>query len=591
MLASSRSPRRPALLRGLTMAPLLALLPTPATLPTQAGSVPAQSSPAGGPALPAPESGGEALRLAIELGLDPRLASELAPGLDLSDPRFLALLQAPNLPVLARPEALELFELRSGDLLVGALLEHDEQRLVLARADNGGRVELPWSAFEPACAEALAKRLGYAEEAVEEYTLSADRIPLAEGGELIGVLDARSTDPLRVKRASGIILLPRSRVGGAITAARVPARELYTRAELYELRRSELASALLPEAEPAVLAAAELELTRFCEQIRDYAHAFEGYGRLLALAGSQPAALETLEAAGLDRTQLDVALERARVRAEAQGQADRLDELERSAQRGDFVTALDGLADFAKTYPKSPLLEDASLLGKRILKDRDQAVSRLVADRWYYWAARLSREYAREEDFTKLREALDEEFPQKVVAAVTSDARKLQPDLEDSAVRAAFDKRRPHSVRTVSYGDGTWLLGAEAAKAGKVEQEQPEDEENQREQERADLLERIERYQRNQQSQTQGRDDEEGPDPAEFWKTWTLANRSQWIQAYYAEFGKVFELRSVTLMAHADCAGTGFIEVLQIGAGGSRRLLLKDPGCNGVGVRRRISFR
>ena len=217
--------------------------------------------------------------------------------------------------------------------------------------------------------------------------------------------------------------------------------------------------------------------------------------------------------------------------------------------------------------------------------------SRLVAERWYYWAARLAREYAREDDFAKLREALDEDFPQKVLAAVTGDAQKLQPDLEDSAVRAVFEKRRPHSVRTVSYGDGTWLLGAEAAKAGKVEEEQPKDEETQREKEREDLLERIERYQRNQQSQTQGRDEEDGPDPAEFWKTFPLASRSQWIQAYYAEFAKAFELRSVTLMAHADCAGTGFIEVLQIGAGGSRRLLLKDPGCNGVGVRRRISFR
>lgn len=579
MSASAQSPRpwAPVLLACLPLARTAVACP--------------QVSAAGGPALPAAESAGEAARLALELGLDPRLLPELAPGLDLSDPRFLALLEAPNLPVLARPEALELFELRSGDLLVAALLEHDDSRLVLARADTGGRVELPWNGLEPACAEALAKRLGYAEEAVEEYTLSADRIPLAEGGELVGVLDPRSTDPLRVKRASGIILLPRSRVGGAITAARVPARELYTRAELYELRRSELAAALLPEADAGVRVGAELELARFCEQIRDYAHAFEGYGRLVTLAQGTPAAAAALAAAGLDETQLTVVLERARVRAEAQTQADRLDELERSAQRGDFVAALDGLADFAKTYPKSPLLEDAQALGKRITKDRDQAVSRLVAERWYYWAARLSREYAREDDFVKLREALDEDFPQKVVAAVTADARKLQPDLEDSAVRALFDKRRPHSVRTVSYGDGTWLLGAEAAKAGKVEQQEPEDEESQREQERAELLERIERYQRNQQSQTQGRDDEDGPDPAEFWKTFPLANRSQWIQAYYAEFAKVFELRSVTLMAHADCAGTGFIEVLQIGAGGSRRVLLKDPGCNGVGVRRRISFR
>jgi hypothetical protein len=533
----------------------------------------------------------EAARLAVELGLDPRLLPELAPGLDLTDPRFLPLLSAPTLPVLARPEALELFELRRGQLLVASLLDHDQNRLLLVRADTGGRVELPWSELEPKTAEALAKRLGYAEEAVEEYTLVADRIPLAEGGELVGVLDPRSNDPLRIKRATGLLLLPRQRVGGAITKVRVPARELYTRPELYELRRAELAVGLLPEAAPEDRVAAELELARFCEQVRDYAHARDGYKLLQELTKTNPSAAAALLELGLETKQLAVILERAEARALAQGEADRLDELELLANRGDFPEALAGIADFPKTYPKSPLLADAEQLGKRITKDRDAAVLNEVADRWYYWAARLAREYAREEDFEKLRETLDEKFPADILAHVTTDARELYPEIEDTAVRALFGKRKPHGVRTASYGDGTWLLGSEAAIAGKAKEAEEVDEESQREQERAELLERIERYQRNQQSLTQGRDEEEGPDPAEFWKNWSLANRSQWIQAYYAEFGKVFELRTITLMPHADCSGTGFIEVLQVGAGGSRRVLYKDPGCNGVGVRRRISYR
>jgi hypothetical protein len=558
-------------------------------VPSAAKEIPAgRQEPSGaGPEDPAQE----AARLALELGLDPRLLPELAPGLDLTDPRFLPLLSAPTLPALARPEALELFELRRGQLLVGVLLEHDADRLLLVRADTGGRVDLPWSELEPATAERLAKRLGYAEEAVEEYTLVADRIPLAEGGDLVGVLDPRSTDPLRVKRATGLVLLPRQRVGGAITKVRVPARELYTRPEMYELRRSELASALLADAPVGERVAAELELARFCEQIRDFAHARDGYQLLSDLIVAEPAAATALVELGLDSKQLAVVLGRAEARAAAQKEADRLDELERLANRGNFAAALDGIADFPKTYPKSPLLEDAEQLGQRITRDRDVAVALLVADRWYYWAARLAREYAREDDFEKLRESLDEKFPEELLSRVTSDAKVLNPNIEDTAVRTLFDKRKPHSVRTASYGDGTWLLGSEAATAGKAEKTEAADEDSQREQERAELLDRIERYQRNQASLTQGREEDEGPDPAEFWRTWSLAYRSQWIQAYYAEFGKAFELRTITLMPHADCSGTGFIEILQVGAGGSRRVLFKDPACNGVGVRRRISYR
>ncbi|MHC4377705.1 MAG: hypothetical protein ACYS26_13975 [Planctomycetota bacterium] len=153
-----------------------------------------------------------------------------------------ALLATPSLAALSRADKLELLQLRSGQLLWATLDEPDEDRLYLTRLDTGGYLELPWGLLDPRQETDLRMRFGYIDVGVEEFTILADRIPLADGTELVGLITTRTSDALHIKTANSFIVLPLTRVGGAPTAVRVPARDIYTREELYDQKLTELRS-------------------------------------------------------------------------------------------------------------------------------------------------------------------------------------------------------------------------------------------------------------------------------------------------------------------------------------------------------------
>lgn len=497
-----------------------------------------------------------------------------------------ALLATPSLAALARADKLELFQLRTGQLLWATLDEHDEDRVYLTRLDNGGYLELPWGLLDPRQDRELRMRFGYIDLGVEEFTILADRIPLNDGTELVGLVTARTSDALHVKTANSFIVLPLGRVGGAPTAVRVPARDIYTREELYEQKLAELRGDL--EVGGATSAQALWDLAQYCERIFDYGHAVEAYGQMVEVdptfvpADQSPAALASV-------------LERAQRRAESQAQVDYLEEADRMGARGQFEKAFEMLGRFPDLYPDSPLVEDWVKINQRVIADRDRVLVSLASREWFQAIDAVARKAARDMTYEETVDWIEDGMGDEIVALVSLELQKVAPEIESDAARELFERRSKSRVRKASYGTGTWLLGKERATAGLVEEsETPEL--SGRDAERQELEDQIQRYLRNQNVSGRSGGPTEEQDPGEFWDTLTSGTKRQWILSYYAEFGGDLELKGVSFLAHRDCGGTGFIEVVQTGpprsgAEGARTQLKVDPLCNGIGGTRRVTYR
>ena len=487
-----------------------------------------------------------------------------------------ALLRAPELVVLAHPEAIEMFPLRSGAILWGAVVEHDPSGVLLQRLDTGGQVRLPWSLLEPSVEQDLRLRFGYVDLEQEDVFVLADRIPLVDGSELIGIVQHTAGGVLHVKQETGVLLLPAARIGGPITGIEVPARSLFTREELYEGKRAELAASLATEGPEQH--AALYDLGVWSERISDYAHAVEAYEQVPVGARGEFA-------------DFAARLERSRAKAKVQEQVDFLDEARFLAARDRYAEALDRLAEFPNRWSRSPLLDDWNRTVKQVEQDRDRELAERVHRRWFYWTSRLARQTARNENLEEVREWCQEAFPAEIAAKVAEDVDELVENITAEQVRAVFAERPIRSTRRATYGIGTWLLGRDDALAGLEVEEEELAALSDLDQERQQLLERIQRYQQNQQALAR-RSGDEGLDPQAFWAAWTLNGRSQWITAFYAENGGDFDVTSVSLLPHDDCAGTGHREIYRSTPDGDvRRILITDEECGGLGVKRRVTYR
>ncbi|MEZ5978137.1 MAG: hypothetical protein R3F34_07970 [Planctomycetota bacterium] len=474
--------------------------------------------------------------------------------------------------------ALEMLKLRSGGILWGEFVEHDPEAFVVHRLDTSGVAKLPWSMLDPAQELEFKRRFGYVELEQEEISVDASVIPLVDGSTLIGVIELETPDALHVKSSTGILVLPRSRVSGTITSLRVPARDIYSRQELYERKRAELLPGLLATGEAA--AKANLELARHCEQILDYIHAVEHYEAALA--------------AGADDPQIEGWLESAQRRAAAQSQVDSLDEIDRLRRKADYPEAMRELEVFRQAWPVSPLMEDWSKLRQRVMKDREKDCLRIARDRWFYWLSRYTRDAAKNFGFQAAQDWADESLGQQILAQVTADVQVLWPEISPAEVKDLFDRRTGSRTRGATFGAGTFLLGKE--RATKTYDEKKDDEApdplSGLAQQRQDIQERMEKFLQSRRA-SGGAQAESQVDPEEYWKNWNVSGRQNWLISYYAEYGGDVELVRVTVEPHAECGGTGFIEIMDsnAGGGGVRRRLVPDPGCNGVGVKRRVKYK
>ena len=482
-------------------------------------------------------------------------------------------------------EPVRQLRLRDGRILWCWIEEHTDQELSVLRLDNGGRATLPWGLLDPAQEQEFKALLGYLDLTSQEPMVTAMRLRTLLGDEFVGIVLSESPTDLEFKTRNGIMRVPRTLLAGPPVQEQVPAREVYTRPELYAQELEQYAGAMVDPSIPAEQRAQmHWDVARFCESIRDYVHADFHYRAVVEVDPDW------------SHPDLEASLARAGRLAEAQEQADELDEIDRLRLRDRFPEALERIERFVVAYPDTPLAMDVAELRADVLRDRERQLEREVESRWHHWVGRLAREQAREDDYETTLLWIQEAMSDEVVARVVEDMRRYQNDVDEARVRELFGRRDARRNRRATYGIGTWLLGREAALA----EVRPPDEEpledvgpvSERSREREELEERIQRYLQSQQLSSVGAgsavDDE--ADPAAFWADWSALSRTQWITAYYAENVGDMRLMRASLQPCRECGGAGALEQSTASANAGTRLV-QCHICQGIPVRRRVSYR
>jgi len=507
---------------------------------------------------------------------------------------MLALPQGSNPPAASRQESLTMLRLRDGSILWGRVLDHDPDYIVYQRADTGGRHRIGWRLVDPAEERELKARFGYMDIVADELMVPAEVLTTTDGAQYVGVVLQRTGDVILLKTGSATVPVPKARLAGAPTPTMIPAREAYTKDELYAQKLAEVDLAT---------AAGRVELALWCERTLDFARAVENW--------TKASELDPAHRADEVRNGLSRAGEKA-LRAD---QIEWLANVDVLVARKRFDEALAAAEAFAGKYPDSPLRPDAKRALDRAAKARDRWISERSWSLWNSQVGKVARELSVRATLAEVLAALEGRFKEDVLAGVVKELGKSTKEATPDVVQRAMASRRKERWLRASYGQGTWLLGKERALKGSVEDSAPKKAPvNERDAERMELEQRLARFVANQQLARSAQAAPGEEDQREtFWKDLPSTARQNWILAYYAENGGDFEVNPKPLLsACRECGGTGTRQMTMVGAGpsaaganqqGASRggggpaqssnadTYSECVGCHGIGIVRRISYR
>ena len=502
----------------------------------------------------------------------------------------------------ARPEApaadaaaaapTTMLRMRDGSILWGHVAEHTAESLLFVRADTGGRHRLAWTLLDPVEEKELKARYGYVEIAADELYVPAETITTTEGQQYTGLVLSRGAEGLVLKTASALVTLPAARLAGAPVPTQVPAREVYTKDELYAQK--------LAEVDPAS-AAGNIELAVWCERTLDFARAADHWKKAAAADPSHRA------------DEVKNGIVRASEKAARADQIEWLANVEALVARKRFDEAIVAADSFAGRFADSPLRPDAKRALDRAVKARDRWISERVWSLWNAQLGRVARELSVRATLAEVLAALEGKLQEDILAGVVKELGKSTKESTPEVVKRAFAQRRKERWLRASYGQGTWLLGKQGALKGADGAKEPAAAPvNERDKERLDLEKKLARFIENQQL---ARAAQAGPDEEDqretFWKEQPSTARQNWIMAYYAENSGDFEVRPTPLLSPCrECGGTGTRQMSIVGAnpvgaqgqqGGGRGGAAQQSaptdtfaecvGCHGIGIVRRVSYR
>jgi hypothetical protein len=506
------------------------------------------------------------------------LSSGSAVGMSLSSQAVTPPADPGDNPTTESASEVIMIKLQGGLFQWGMIEDHTPEELSFRRMDNGGLVVVPWTLVEPAQELELRTQFGYVDLSGDEIMVSAEKLILRDGREVIGqVIGGRAGDSLQFKTQGRVLTIPKTYVKNYVGGLQVPALDVLSKDELY----NQEAVKLNPE-DPESL----FDLGVFCERILDFKRALEHYSAAQALDPT----FKTKE--------LVATLSRISVKVENQTQVDFLNNVDRLSRRDKFADAFDQLVLFDAQYEDSPLAGDRLKLEKRITKRRHEYMRKAVAEHWFSWMTRLAGKAAREMTFTAALEYMEESLSDEIVQNIMLGLNKKWPDLEEEQVRQFFLDRKPGRWKPSSYGLGTWLLGEEAAlKDDKGDEKKAKPILSERDKERAERADQIARWLRNQElSKRSRRSEEDESEMGDAWAEMRVANRRSWIIAYYAEnSGDLFVHNKPELRNCQDCGGIGVkYEILSgyVAEGSAAGMRQKPcPTCHTIGRVRRIRYR
>ncbi|HZL99536.1 MAG TPA: hypothetical protein VFD43_04715 [Planctomycetota bacterium] len=469
----------------------------------------------------------------------------------------------------------EIVRLKDGTLVHGEIEDFDEGTgFTLRLTDTGGVVRLRWENLGAAEVRRIKESRGFTGEDTEPYLVNVVHLVMQNGTTETGLLvDDGRRDVYTLRRRNGTDSFPRQYVK-SVQSGRVEGLSVYSPEDLYRV--------ILDEQGPLATAADHLRVAVACEG-----------------AGLYPLALEHYELVRqLDprlKPDLIVArIERARIRVEDKAETDVLDEIRNRLYKNQFDEALAMVEQFERTYPASRQLGDAAQLQAEIgRRRRDHYADRIVSDYFSFLGKSLG-EIARKDGMTlgvaleSLDNAVHDELLQKLAAAYT---------MTDEGVAQLWEGRQGGSVRTSSYGTGTFILGRQKAldwvgtgdeedePAGPAEPEADED-----------LEDRIEKLLKKRQEEAAKRAKEsasgselsEGATPDEWWEAASTDERTQFLAAYYAESSKQLQVVRTKPRNCRICQALGTIEMMNEKGEVEARTCLT---CKGLKYERLVNYR
>ena len=472
----------------------------------------------------------------------------------------------------------QVVQLKSGRVVLAEVVDADSEGLTLRRLDDGGVLELTWSDLSKLHQETIKRRFGIdtGDESEVMVPASAVRYRVAGGsiGEIIGVIAEQTDSALLVKRKGAITEVPRARFQSE-DKIEVRWDEIYTDEEWYALELENFDPGEDPDAH--VRLAENLRRATLFEQAKVH------YLRAQELGGGSFAA------------QIDAYLERIDTLIESKEENDLLSEIRRLRFRKRFAAAFELVAEFEERFPNSKLKSRFDNELRRLEAARTDELGADVRSQFAETLKDVAYEYAGRDDTTleKARDYASEQMSQDIFERIAELLMKRNKgvELDAAGVAELFARRGEFGRRPFSkffgYNFGSWVLGEDAVIAGTdrsgdaVGDEQESDPELER---FVRQLREIERRGRRAASRGQNDGDES---PEDWWKGADRNERKSWLQAYFAEFSGVLEIRRATAVPCPTCAARGFVTtVSSAGDGGLQQT--ECPTCHGTKFQRAI---
>jgi len=475
------------------------------------------------------------------------------------------------------PSTVIMLRMRDGSIHFGAIEDHTTEGLEFRLLETGGVARIAWSFLDPSQDLDLRTQFGYVDTSGEEEMITADKLVLITGDEVIGKIVGRTENEILLKVRGTVLPVPVTQVRSSSSGLQVPALDVYTKDELYNL---ELAQTDLTDPR------GQWELGRFCERIFDFRRALIHYS-----------AVQELDP-GYHDGGLDVVLERVALKAEQQDQIDFLSEIDHLKRRRRYSDALMQCMLFDEVYPDSPLANNRHKLEDRILKARAAHAANIVRKSWFRRMQRLAAKAARESTYEGALSYLDDGLGRDLLAEVTADVDRIWPEVTEEVIAQLWLDRKRGRWRPASYGLATWLLGEDGALAGLEQEAAQAAPKSEVDAQRAALEERLNRFLKNQESQRRARRSTDQDEDVEvYWRLLSHAARTNWLVAYFVENSGQFDVRPKPELRNCrECGGTGVREMIFTGnarsdssGGGTQKLVCET--CKGIGRTRRIRYR
>ena len=375
-------------------------------------------------------------------------------------------------------------------------------------------------------------------------------------------------------RVRGITsVIPLSRLAGPPETVLVEAATILTPEQFYSERVTSIDAT-----DPLALFAFAQDL----EQVFALEFAEQTLAQCVALAPSDTALLRRVE----------VMQARLAITIANRAEAEAIEHIRHLIYRESYEAAELSMAEFQSQFPSPALASDFSDLVDKIETSRAASLGKYLARSWFNRVVALLKRKAldREASMESLMSFVEGEAPLLVRMRLLDELKEMKADLTVEELDALWANRieyraKPHSA---GYGDGTWVLGEDRARAGLGDEEEEDDGKTPQQRE---MEERMRRFQENQdrarRSSAAGSNE---ATPEDWWRQAAVTERFQFLLAYYAEFSGDYILRLASFASCNTCTGSGVLKTIEVGAEGGKEKKRKCTTCQGIGVRRKVSF-